>query len=152
MRDFYVILEDFLTQMTAQQEPDNNRTIAFVPELCRSLRIGRMELHLRENIVNMRMQSHKSTADAPYSEYILFDAPDYDIETQITEQFRNSGGGACLYLVFPHKGAEPWTEIETARIRLIVRLIYNFNAKNSLLNMISRLAFYDQELNVHNLT
>ena len=152
MRDYYEILEDFLTQMTLQKDTNNNLTIALIPELCRSLRIGKMVLHLRENIVNMRMQAHKPNADAPYSEHILFDSPDYDPETQITEQFRNSGGGACLYVVFPLKGAEPWTAVEEARIRLIVRLTFTFNARNSLLQIISRLAYYDQDLNVHNLT
>lgn len=139
-------------QMTEQQERDNDEIVKLMPDLCNVLRIARMELHIRENIIKLRMGPQNKSLNVPHCTHILFDSPKYSMNTQVTEEFKNSGGGACLYIAFPYENAEPWTDTELSRIRLLMRLVFTFNARNSLLQTINRLAYYDQELNVHNLT
>lgn len=116
-----------------------------IAPFCRLYHIAKVELCLTANrhVVANSVQGRHNV--------ILFHAGEADENRTYTFQ-RNTGEGNDLeYFISPQKDAADWTEEDMSHIRSFATMLFVYNGRARVMNLVEHLTFYDHDLNMHNL-
>lgn len=119
--------------------------IAASSEICELLRIARFEAVLTEPKTGRTMGKEVVHKQAFHSE------SDLDIERGIVVTRRTMAASIAQYFVYPHIGAEDWSEEEMDCINAFVSSMFVFNGRARAMQICDFLTFHDAELDVYNL-
>lgn len=135
-------IDEFLTEM------DNVHSIS-VPDfqdamhnLCKLLRVGAVHATLFENELGQASVTEKNI--------ILYDSGEADFKKFIEKQELTETGDVIVFKVFNRLADMSWTDTETKKIDLMLRMVFIFYARKSITDRINYLTFHDKEFNMYN--
>ena len=141
---FYFAVENFLLTMEKVTGPLDPRIAPAIEPVCDALRIGRISVNFFETAMHERQNKGRST--------IVFDSVKGCDDKRIIIVREETGGEAiAIYNIFQQEGGEDWSGEERERISFLQKMIFAFNGRANVMELVGRLSYYDQQLGIHNL-
>lgn len=119
--------------------------IAASNEICELLRIARLEAVLTEPKTGRTMGKEVVHKHQFHSE------DDLDLEKGIVITRRTPAASIAQYFIYPHIGAEAWSEEELSCINAFVSSMFVFNGRARAMQICDFLTFRDAELDTYNM-
>ncbi len=112
-------------------------------EIADHLRLGRIGVRFFEGLEEER----SNEGDC----YDIYNDGKADEEKFIEHRNMTGGFNVVYYRAVLRKGVPEWTERERERVNLLLRIIYVFNGREHLLDVVEKLTFFDTDTGLHNL-
>jgi len=116
---------------------------AQLSEIADHLRLGRIGVRFYEGPEEERFNEGDC--------YDIYNDGQADEEKFIEQRNMTGGFNVVYYRAVLRKGVPEWTERERERVNLLLRIIYVFNGREHLLDVVEKLTFFDTETSLHNL-
>ena len=143
----YEAYEHALEQLTYGMEtitdPFDNANLEAIRPVCKILRIAHLVLDYYDNPKKFAM--HDGTKVLNYSD------GEYDENRGYRVQKNTNGGNVAVYRIYQRTGDENWTSEEMQRIKGFLTMLFMYNGRTKVLNMVERLVFYDSATGMPNL-
>ncbi len=136
-------MDEFLLKMKKVPSPKHPSMWAAVEHLARLLRIVKMQVTLYETM------EHEKSGQGDLIEFYQMGEEDKDhvcVKREIAEN-----GNVVIYRAFQGMGDAPWTEMEREKIDLLLYMLYVFNGRTRVMQMLSYLTFHDGEFGTYNI-
>ena len=142
-KEYSEAMDDFLLQMEqihSHVHPDIAKALR---RLCVLLRIARVEACLYENAGEQAL--NHGECGCFYSE------GEADDNRFVSHSETAENGNIASYRFVAVVGAEEWNEIELDKIRLLSKMLFVYNGRSRILNLVEKLVFHDPQLKIYNL-
>ena len=136
-------LEYFLDKMQSSKNTFSDEAKEALTGVCRILRIGT----IKSQSQNILYGSHIDPKSINY----FYTSENSSSENPLEFQYATLTENMVSYLVYPLKDQPEWTDTEKRRIKNVCDMMFVFNGRTKIIEISTRLAFYDPEFNVHNL-
>ncbi len=135
-------IDEFLIEM------DNVHSISVsdfqdaMHNLCKLLRVGAVHATLFENELGQASVTEKNVT--------LYDSGEADFNKFIEKQELTETGDVIVFKVFSRLADMSWTDTETKKIDLMLRMVFIFYVRKAIIDQINYLTFHDKEFNMYN--
>lgn len=136
-------MDEFLLKMKNVPSPKHPGMWGAVERLARLLRIVKMQVTLYETL------EHEKSNQGELVEFYQVGKADEDhvcVKREIVEN-----GNVIVYKAFQRMGDAAWTEMEQEKIDLLLYMLYVFNGRTRVMQMLSYLTFHDREFGTYNI-
>lgn len=136
-------MDDFLLKMKNVPSPKHPGMRAAVERIAGLLRIVKMQVTHYETL------AQEKSGQGNLVEFYQTGEVDENrvcVRREIVEN-----GNVIVYKAFQGMGDTPWTEMEREKIDLLLYMLYVFNGRTRVMQMLSYLSFHDRELGTYNL-
>lgn len=136
-------MDEFLLKMKHVPSPKHPGMREAVARLARLLRIVKMQVTLYENI------EHEKSGQGNLSVFYQMGETDQTRACVKREIIEN--GNVIIYKAFQGMGDAPWTEVEREKVDLLLYMLFVFNGRSRVMQMLSYLTFHDREFGTYNI-
>lgn len=112
-------------------------------DICRVLRIAKLSATLYATPA-CEQRGEGETA-------VFFSEGEPDAERCFTMRETTGGGNVAIYRILQRAGDEDWSEDDRGRLLAFEKLLFSFNGRSRVMQMIDRLIFFDEDMGVNNL-
>ncbi len=135
-------LDKFIIQMEQIPTTDDPAIEEALQGICGILGITKLEVTLYDNA--------GQEAEGNGESKVLFCSGDADEDRAYVSREETEGGNITVYRLCPGSGAPDWDETEISRVQVLQKMLYTFNGRNHVRQVIENLSFYDQGLKTYN--
>ena len=137
-------LEHLTYGMENITDPFEQANLDAMEPACRILRIAHLVLEYYDN--PKKYAINESTIVLNYID------GEYDERREYRVKKNTNGGNIAVYRIYQRTGDEDWTSEEIQRIKSFLTMLFMYNGRVKVLNMVERLVFYDSATGIPNLT
>lgn len=112
-------------------------------DICHVLRISELTVTLYDTPAH----EHRGEGETA----VFFKEGESDTQRIFTAREITGGGNVVIYRLLQKKGDPDWSDEELSRLPVLEKMLFTFNGRARVMNMIDRLVFFDEELGVNNL-
>ncbi len=141
---YYEVFERFLLRIEELKSLDEEEIKEVVQEMCEVLRISYFEMCLYPN--PLKEQCNDGVVQVLYEK----DGIDHQRLQRMREVIGN--GEVRIYRVCQYLDEDDWTEEECSKIHVFMKMVFSFQGRINIMNMVEKLNHHDLELGIHNLT
>lgn len=142
-KEYSEAMDDFLLQMEqihSHLHPDIAKALS---RLCVLLRIAKVEACLYENAREQTL-NHGECA-------CFYSNGEADESRSVSYSETAENGNIASYRFVAAAGADAWDEIELDKLRLLSKMLFVYNGRSRILNLVEKLVFQDPQLKIYNL-
>lgn len=136
-------MDEFLVKMEHVPSPEHPGMGDAVARLAGLLRIGKMQVTLYDTV------GHEKSGQGHAVEF--YQAGDIDEERLCVKREMVENGNVIVYKAFQRAGDAAWTDEEQSKINLLLYMLFIFNGRVRMMQMLSHLTFHDREFGTYNI-
>lgn len=142
-KEYSESIDEFLIQMEKVQSPTDPGIGGAMSRLCKLLRISKVEVYLYETPRDQALNQGESTC--------FYSEGKADESRVVSHSETARKGSIATYRVYPFVGAEDWNELERDKILLLSKVLFVYNGRSRVLNLVEKLVYKDSDMDIYNL-
>ncbi|MBE5864937.1 MAG: GGDEF domain-containing protein [Lachnospiraceae bacterium] len=143
-KEYSEAMDEFLIQMGKVQGPTDPEIGKAMSRLCRLLRISKVEVYFYETARDQMINRGDNACF--YSEGVA------DENRCVSHSETAGKGSVATYRVYPFAGGTDWNELEQDKILLMSKVLFVYNGRRQVLDLVEKLIYKDPDMDIYNLT
>lgn len=140
--EYSAAIDRFINRMEAVTEFPSPEYPEILSEMCRLLRIGKIDAALYDSPLFESMKKGNAVC--------LYDGGNCDPENFLNFRETNGNGSVAHYNIYRILGEDDWCDAEKNKIQTLQKLIFTFNGRVNLINIAEKLTYTDSQLGIKN--
>lgn len=136
-------MDEFLTKMERVPSHIHPEIQNAMEKICRLLRIGKVQVCFYQTPADERA-GRGDTA-------VLYYDKDADEERYIVKRNITNDGNIVIYRIYQKSKDENWIAIERDKIDILIQMLFVFNSRARVMNLIDYLTFHDRDFGTYNI-